>query len=121
MTASFPFPRRAPVRISFSIGLIILVVFALVPAVGVLVVSFTNLRGLPYLPVNWVGIENYLDFFSPAKRADSLNALGNTVIFATVSTVAQIILALGTALLLNRPFGAATCIEPSSSCRRCSA
>jgi len=98
---TFPFPSRNPVRISFATGLIVLTVFGLVPAVAVFVVSFTDLRGLPYLPVNWVGFENYVSFFSPAKRADSMNALWNTVVFATVSTVAQILLALGVALLLN--------------------
>lgn len=103
MSHSFPFPRRGPVRLTFGIGLLILTVFGLVPAVGVLVVSFTDLRGLPYLPVNWVGIENYISFFSPAKWADSLNALRNTLVFAVVSTVIQIVLALAIAILLNRP------------------
>jgi len=91
------------VRLSFTVGLLTLTVFGLVPAVAVLVVSFTNLRGLPYLPVNWVGIQNYLTFFSPAKWADSANAVGNTLVFAVASTVMQIVLALGTAILLNRP------------------
>jgi len=103
VSSSFPFPRRSPVRISFTIGLLILTVFGLVPAVAVLVVSFTNLRGLPYLPVEWIGIENYLTFFSPAKWADSANAVGNTLVFAAVSTIVQIAVALGTAILLNRP------------------
>ncbi|WP_246846303.1 carbohydrate ABC transporter permease [Humibacter ginsenosidimutans] len=100
---SFPFPRRSPVRISFGIGLAVLTLFGLVPAVGVLVVSFTDLRGLPYLPVDWVGVDNYVTFFSPAKWPDSLNALQNTVIFAFASTVVQIVVALAIALLLNRP------------------
>lgn len=103
MSQSFPFPRRGPVRITFTVGLIVLTVFGLVPAVGMLVVSFTDLRGLPYLPVNWVGVENYISFFSPAKWADSANALRNTLVFAIVSTVIQIVLALGIAILLNRP------------------
>lgn len=103
MSQSFPFPRRGPVRITFTVGLIVLTVFGLVPAVGMLVVSFTDLRGLPYLPVNWVGVENYVSFFSPAKWADSANALRNTLVFAIVSTVIQIVLALGIAILLNRP------------------
>ncbi|GAA3026342.1 carbohydrate ABC transporter permease [Microbacterium dextranolyticum] len=103
MSQSFPFPRRGPVRLTFGIGLLILTVFGLVPAVAVLAVSFTDLRGLPYLPVHWVGIENYVSFFSPAKWSDSLNALRNTLIFAVVSTVIQIVLALAVAILLNRP------------------
>lgn len=102
MSSPFPFPRRGPVRITFTVGLLLLTVFGLVPAVGVLVVSFTDLRGLPYLPVHWVGLQNYLDFFSPAKWGDSANALRNTVVFAICSTVVQILLALGIALLLNR-------------------
>jgi raffinose/stachyose/melibiose transport system permease protein len=103
VATSFPFPRRSPVRVTFGIGLAALTVFGLVPAVAVLVVSFTDLRGLPYLPVDWVGIQNYVTFFSPAKWPDSLNALRNTVVFAVVSTVFQIALALAIALLLNRP------------------
>lgn len=103
MSQSFPFPRRGPVRLTFGIGLLILTVFGLVPAVAVLAVSFTDLRGLPYLPVHWVGIDNYVSFFSPAKWSDSLNALRNTLIFAVVSTVIQIVLALAVAILLNRP------------------
>jgi len=103
VSGSFPFPRRGPVRTSFAIGLIVLTVFGLVPAIAVLVVSFTDLRGLPYLPVRWVGIDNYVSFFSPAKWADSLNALSNTIVFAVASTVLQIVLALAIAILLNRP------------------
>lgn len=103
MSQSFPFPRRGPVRITFGVGLVVLAVFGLVPAVAMLVVSFTDLRGLPYLQVNWVGLENYVSFFSPAKWADSANALRNTLVFAVVSTVIQIVLALGIAILLNRP------------------
>ncbi len=99
---SYPFPSRAPMRLTFIIGMSVLTVFGFVPAIGVLVVSFTNLRGLPYLPVNWVGIQNYLDFFSPAKIGDSMNALRNTVVFAGFSTVLQIALSLGIALLLNK-------------------
>ena len=103
MSSSFPFPRRGPVRLTFGIGLLVLTVFGLVPAVGVLIVSLTDLRGLPYLPVNWVGFDNYISFFSPAKWADSVNALGNTVIFAVASTVFQILLSLGIAIVLNKP------------------
>lgn len=98
----FPFPRRASLRITFLAGLVVLTIFGLVPAVGVAVASFTNLRGLPNLPVKWVGFDNYRSFFSPAKWADSSNALGNTIVFAIATTVVQIVLALAIALLLNR-------------------
>lgn len=99
--ASFPFPRRAPVRVTFSIGLAVLVVFAFVPAVGVLVASFTDLKGLPGLPLHWIGLQNYRDYFGAGHRADNINALKNTMIFATLATVGQIVAALGIAVLLN--------------------
>lgn len=103
MASSFPFPRRTPVRATFGLGLLILTVFGLVPAVAVLVVSFTDLRGLPYLPVHWIGFENYSSFFSAAHWSDNRNALKNTLLFAAVTTLGQLVLALGIALLLNRP------------------
>jgi len=101
--SSFPFPHRTPVRISFSVGAIILVVFAFVPAIAVLVVSFTDLKGLPGLPVHWVGWQNFVDYFGKGHRADNVNAFKNTIIFAALATVAQIGLALAVAVLLNRP------------------
>ncbi len=99
----YPFPRRTTLRVSFGLALLVLTVFGLVPAVAVLVVSFTDLRGLPYLPVHWIGLDNYRSFFSPTKAGDNVNALKNTLIFALVSTVAQIALALAIAVFLNRP------------------
>ncbi len=102
MADTFPFPRRTPVRVSFGLGMLLLGIFGFVPAIGVLIASFTDLRGLPGLPIDFVGIQNYVDFFSPAKWADSANALTNTVIFAFASTVIQIVVALAIAVLLNR-------------------
>ncbi len=102
MTTPYPFARRGSMRITFFVGLAILVVFGLVPAVAVLVLSFTDIRGLPGLPVDWVGVQNYLSFFGRAHLEDNLNALKNTVVFAVVSTVVQIVVALLIALLLNK-------------------
>lgn len=103
MSQFFPFPRRSAVRITFGAGMLMLFLFAFVPAAAVLVVSFTDLRGLPYLPVDWVGLENYVQFLSPARWGDNANALKNTLVFAFFSTVLQILFALGIALLLSRP------------------
>jgi hypothetical protein len=55
MLNSFVFGRRSTLNISFAIGLSVIVAFAFVPAVAVLVISFTNVRALPLLPVDWVG------------------------------------------------------------------
>lgn len=100
---NYPFPSRAPLRATFGIALAVLTVFALVPAIAVLFVSFTDLRQVSYLPTHFVGLQNYIDYFGAGHRADNLNALKNTLIFAGVSTVIQIYLALGIAILLNNP------------------
>lgn len=98
---NFPFPSRWPTRITFGVGLAFVAIFSLVPAIAIIGVSLTDLRGLPGLPVHWVGFDNYISFFSPAKRGDSFNALKNTIVFATISTVVQISLALVVAVVLN--------------------
>jgi ABC-type sugar transport system permease subunit len=98
----YPFPRRAPMRITFGVGLAVLVVFAIVPAIAVFVISFTDIRGLPGIPVNWVWFQNYEQFFSAAKIGYNLNALRNTLVYAVVSTVAINLLALGCAVLFNQ-------------------
>lgn len=102
MTTYFPFGRRRTMRLTVGVAMSVLLVFAIIPAVAVLAISFTNIRGLPGLPIAWVGIENYVDFFSPARLGYNLNALSNTLIYAFATTLIQSVLALGIALLLNR-------------------
>jgi raffinose/stachyose/melibiose transport system permease protein len=89
-------------RISFGVGALVIGIFALLPAVGVLGISFTDIRGLPYLPVHWIGIDNYVTFFSAAHLDYNINAIKNTLVYAVFSTVIQIVLALAIAVLLNQ-------------------
>lgn len=89
-------------RVTFGAGLAVLTVFALIPAAAVFVISFTDIRGLPGIPINWVGWENYERFFSAAKIGYNLNALQNTLVYAVVSTVAINLIGLGIAVLLNQ-------------------
>lgn len=102
MLNSFVFGRRSTLNISFALGLSVIVVFGIVPAVAVLAISFTNVRALPYLPVDWVGIENYLSFFSAAHLGYNVNALWNTFVFAFTVTILQNVIALLIAVLLNQ-------------------
>ncbi len=102
MSNYFVFGRRSTVRASFVIGLLPVVVFALLPAVAVFVIALTDIRALPYLPVHWVGFQNYQAFFSAAHLGYNVNALKNTFIFAFLVTVVQNILALLIAVLFNQ-------------------
>ena len=102
MAAGFPFPRRGSMRLTFGLGAAFIGVFAFAPALAVLVLSFTDIRGLPFLPVDWVGLQNYTQFFSSGHLDYNLNAIKNTLVYAVISTVVQIVVALGIAVLLNQ-------------------
>lgn len=101
MSEFFPFGKRAGLRTTFSLGMTFVVLFAVVPAVAVLVISFTDIRGMPNIPINWVGMENYLTFFSGAKLAYNMAALKNTLVFAFSVTIFQNLLALLIAVVLS--------------------
>jgi raffinose/stachyose/melibiose transport system permease protein len=88
-------------RTTFSIGVVFVIVFALVPAVSVLVLSFTDIRSIPYIPVNWIGFDNYVTFFSAAKLGYNIQALLNTLVFALAVTIFQNGIALLIAVALN--------------------
>ena len=96
------FGRRSTAQLTFALGIALVVVFSLVPAVGILVISFTDIRSLPYLATHWVGLENYQTFFSSAQLAYNLSALRNTFVFAIAVTIFQNLLALLIAVLLNQ-------------------
>lgn len=98
----FVFGRRATLRLSFFAGLAPIVVFAIGPAVAIVVISFTDVRSLPFLPVQWVGLQNYVTFFSAANLAYNMHALLNTLVFAVAVTIAQNVIALLLAVYLNR-------------------
>lgn len=100
---SYPFPSRGSLRATFGSALAVLTVFAFVPAIAVVFVSFTDLRQATYIPTKFIGLQNYIDYFGAGHRADNLNALKNTLIFASISTIVQIVLALAIAILLNNP------------------
>jgi len=100
-SSSFLFGRRLTAQVTFAVGLSLVVVFSLAPSVGILAISFTDIRSLPFLPVQWVGLENYKTFFSAAHLGYNLHALKNTFVFAFAVTLFQNTLALLIAVLFN--------------------
>lgn len=96
------FGRRSTAQLTFALGMALIVVFSLIPAVGIFVISFTDIRSLPFLPVRWVGLENYRTFFSSAQLAYNVSALKNTFVFAFAVTIFQNVIALLIAVLLNQ-------------------
>ncbi|NEP60482.1 MAG: sugar ABC transporter permease [Symploca sp. SIO2G7] len=80
-----------------------LFLFVALPFALALVLSFTNLRLGSPLPMKWVGFEQYRRIFSDPTF---FHALLNNGLFALVIVPVQTALALGLALLLNRPLKA---------------
>lgn len=99
---TFIFGRRWTVQLTFAVGISLVMLFSIVPAIGIFVISFTDIRSLPFLPTHWVGLANYHTFFSSAQIAYNLHALKNTFVFAIAVTLFQNVLALFIAVLLNQ-------------------
>jgi ABC-type sugar transport system permease subunit len=99
---TFIFGRRWTVQLTFAVGISLVVIFSIIPAIGIFAISFTDIRSLPFLPTHWVGIDNYRTFFSSAQLASNLHALKNTFVFAIAVTLFQNVLALFIAVLLNQ-------------------
>ncbi len=98
----FVFGRRWQAQSSFAVAISLVVVFSLVPAVGIVVISLTDIRSLPFLPVHWIGFANYKTFFGSAQLAYNVHALKNTLVFAAAVTLFQNVIALFIAILLNQ-------------------
>lgn len=77
-----------------------LLCFLIAPFVIALVLSFTNYRFNSPLPMRWLGLENYTRLVADEGFR---RALGNNLLFAAVVVPVQTAIALGLALLVNRP------------------
>ena len=73
--------------------------FVLLPFLLALAMAFTNLRLGSPLPLEFVGMKQFVRIFT---SPDFLHALGNNLIFALAVVPLQTALALGLALLLDR-------------------
>ena len=80
-------------------SLVVLAVFVVYPMTQALYLSFTEYDVLT--PAEWVGLANYRELLTDEAF---LRALRNTLYYAAVTTPVSVILALGTAVLLNRRF-----------------
>ena len=86
----------------FSPALALFVVFGLLPAFAVVVLSFTNISGIPGVPWTWIGLENYRFFFTGPQATENWELLWRTLQFCLAVTVLQNAVALGLAVLLTQ-------------------
>jgi raffinose/stachyose/melibiose transport system permease protein len=84
-------------------GLLAYIIIALGPSIATSVFSLTDATGVPNIPVNWIGLENYDEFlFRGLASRDNLDALTRTLIFMIAVTTIQFTIGLVVALLLNQ-------------------
>ena len=84
-------------------GLLLYLVFALLPSLATVVYSLTDTNGLTPAPLNFIGLANYQEFlFRGAAAGENLEALMRTVLFCLLVTIIQFVVGLLAALLLNQ-------------------
>ncbi len=92
---SWPYLMMAP-------AVILYLVLSLGPSIATAFFSATDATGLPGLPINYVGLDNYREFLTLGARAqENIDAIGRTLIFMVVVTTIQFSLGLFVSLLLN--------------------
>jgi raffinose/stachyose/melibiose transport system permease protein len=102
-------PRRhtlayqTPAALAMIPAIVAYLLFSIVPALGTFLVSLTNYTGTPGLPVQFVGLANFVSMIRSAASGFAA-ALETTLIFALCVTVIQNALALGLAVLLRNQF-----------------
>ena len=84
-------------------GLLAYFIIALGPSLATSVFSLTDVSGIPGIPINWIGFENYDEFLLRGLASrDNLDAITRTLIFMFFVTTIQFTLGLLIALLLNQ-------------------
>jgi raffinose/stachyose/melibiose transport system permease protein len=83
-------------------GFAIYILFSFLPALTTAIFSFTNVTNVPGAPWQWIGMENYREFFFVGVGArDNIQPLIRTLVFAFFTVIFNNALALLTAVLLN--------------------
>jgi raffinose/stachyose/melibiose transport system permease protein len=84
-------------------GLVLYLVFALLPSLATVVYSLTDTNGLTPAPLNFIGLDNYQEFlFRGAAARENLAALLRTLLFCFLVTTIQFVVGLLAAVLLNQ-------------------
>ena len=99
--------RAFPVWVVFLCmlpGILHYTIFRLFPSTMTAVLSFTDISGVPGSAWQWIGWDNYREFFILQNIRDLKASLGRTAIYALSVTLIQNALALLMAVILNGKF-----------------
>lgn len=104
MTTANPFgSRRSRVSpyLGFAPGMIFFTIFALAPAVAVGYFALTDVTGTPGIPIHFIGLGNFRQFFLGADSTENWADIRRSLVYCGAVTVIQNALALGIAVVLN--------------------
>lgn len=99
--------RTWPVYIIFLCmlpGLLHYIIFRIIPSLTTVVLSFTDITGVPNRAWEFIGFDNYREFFILQNKQDLQNSLLRTVIYSFTVTLIQNAIALIIAIVLNNKF-----------------
>lgn len=82
-------------------AILIYLVLAVIPSLTTVILSFTDITGIPGISWHFIGLDNYKEFFFLKNSRDTIEVLGRTGIFAISVTLIQNSLAILVAVLLN--------------------
>ena len=94
---------RAAPYVYLAPALFLYFLFSLGPSLATAVFSLTDASGLPGLPINWVGLDNYHEFlFLGAASQENWATIVRTFLFSLIVTVPQFFIGLFVAVLLSQ-------------------
>lgn len=80
-------------------GLLLYILFFIIPAMGGLALSFVKILGFNLLTARFGGLQNYVDVFT---QPNMRRAIGNSFVFALITTIFKMGIGLSLAVALNR-------------------
>jgi raffinose/stachyose/melibiose transport system permease protein len=103
--ATNPFGRRGPAGAAPYLGVApgvgLFVIFFLAPAVAIGYFALTDATGVSGIPIHFLGLANFREFFAGPDSADDIATIERSLIYAAAVTVIQNALGLGIAVVLN--------------------
>lgn len=95
--------QRIVIYLTMVPGLLIFLLFGIVPSVSTLIISFTDYTAIPGAAIHFVGLSNYVHLF--VNNLQGLkNSLEDTLIFAAGVTIFQNLFGLWMANFLTKKF-----------------
>lgn len=95
--------QRALIYLTMAPGLLVFLLFGVIPSVATLVISFTDYLAIPGIPIHFLGLSNYIHLFV-SNAAGLRQSLMDTLMFAGGVTIFQNLIGLWMANALTKKF-----------------